>query len=135
MRGYLLDTNHVSHAIRAVSPLRDRLRQVRRQGFRLLTCWEVLCELQEGIVFTANPEQARRSLRILLNDFRIWPLNENLVEQYGWGAKTAGERGRGLSMTDMILASFAIRNDITVPTTDRDFDAFPEVRTENWLMQ
>src|SRR3954469_4293727 len=114
MRGYLLDTNHVSHAIRAVSLLRDRLRQVRRQGFRLLTCWEVLCELQEGIVFTANPEQVRRSLRILLKYVRIWPLDENVVEQYVLVAKTATQRGRALSMTDMILTSFAIRNDITV---------------------
>jgi predicted nucleic acid-binding protein len=135
MRAYLLDTNHVSHAIRVVSPIRDRLRRARRQGFRLLTCWEVLCELQEGIVFAADPARLRRSLRILLKDVRIWPLDESLVEQYGWIAKTAVERGRALSMTDMILASFAVRNQVKLLTTDRDFEAFPEVATENWVAE
>jgi len=60
-------------------------------------------------------------------------LDESLIEQYGSVAKTAKQRGRALSMTDMILASFAIRDNITVLTTDRDFEAFPEVKTENWL--
>jgi hypothetical protein len=41
MRGYLLDTSHLSHAIRVISPLRERLRQAHRQGFRLITCWPV----------------------------------------------------------------------------------------------
>jgi hypothetical protein len=57
MRGYLLDTNYLSHAIRVVSPIRERLRQAHRQGSRLITCWPVLCEFQEGIVFTADPGQ------------------------------------------------------------------------------
>jgi len=57
MRGNLLDTNHLRQAIGVVSPLRERLRQAHRQGSRRITCWPVLCELQEGIVFTADPGQ------------------------------------------------------------------------------
>ncbi len=96
MRGYLLDTNHLSHAIRAVSPLRERLRQAQRQGFRLATCWSVLCELEEGIVYLTDAGQYRRTLNALMNDLRIWPLDWNLVEQYGLCAKLARQRGRML---------------------------------------
>ncbi|MFO0964571.1 MAG: type II toxin-antitoxin system VapC family toxin [Gemmataceae bacterium] len=128
----MLDTNHLSRAIRVVSPLRDRLRQTHRQGFRLVTCWPVLCELEEGTVFTANPAQYRRALTAMMTHIRVWPKDWRLVEQYGVIAKLAEERGRVLSRTDMILAAFARRENIALLSADRDFEAFPEINTENW---
>lgn len=133
MRGFLLDTNHLSAAIRTVSPLRDRLRQVRRQGSRLATCWPVLCELEEGIVFTADPGQYRRTLKTVMKEMRVWSMDWRLVEQYGSIAKLAKERGRVLSATDLILSAFALREKISLLTSDNDFDAFPEIDTENWI--
>jgi predicted nucleic acid-binding protein len=32
-----------------------------------------------------------------------------------------------------MLAALARQMDVTLATTDRDFDALPDVRTENWL--
>src|SRR5947199_1429714 len=107
MRAYLLDTNHLSHAIRVVSPLREQLRQVHRQGYRLVTCWPALCELQEGIVFTADPRQYGRTLESLMKEVRIWPIDWKIVQQYGTCAKLARERGRVLSTTALILAAFS----------------------------
>ena len=135
MRGYLLDTNHLSHAIRSVSTLRARLRQAHRQGFRLVTCWPVLCELEEGIVFTADPAQYQRTLKTVMKEVRIWSLDWPLVERYGAVAKLAKERGRVLSTTDMILTGFAWNENITLLTTDNDFKAFPEIKTENWIVE
>lgn len=132
MRGYLLDTNHLSAPIRVVSPLRDHLRQAHRQGFRMATCWPALCELEEGIVFTADPAHYRRTLKSVMKEVRVWSMDWRLVEQYGTLAKFAKERGRALSLTDMILAAFAWRENVTLLTTDKDFDAFPEIKTENW---
>lgn len=133
MRGYLLDTNHLSAAIRVVSPLRDRLRQAHRHGFRLVTCWPVLCELEEGIIFTADPARYRRTLKSVMKEVRMWSLDWRLVEQYGTAAKLAKERGRVLSTTDLILAAFARRENITLLTADKDFGAFPEVQCEDWI--
>lgn len=133
MRAYLLDTNHMSVAIRVISPLRERLRQAHRQGFRLATCWPVLCELEAGIVCTADPPEYRRTLRTLLNEVRIWPLDWNLVASYGPVANLARERGRALSTTDLILAAFAHNENAVLLTSDNDFAAFPEIRTENWI--
>jgi predicted nucleic acid-binding protein len=133
MRGYLLDTNHLSRALGVVSPLRDRLRLVHRQGFRLATCWPALCELQEGIVFTADPARYRRTLEAVLKEVRIWPMNWGVVEHHGEFAKLAKKRGRALSTTDMILAAFAWKDNAVLLTTDRDFEAFPEIKTENWV--
>jgi predicted nucleic acid-binding protein len=133
MRGYLLDTNHLSYALRVVTPLRDRLRQAHRQGFRLVTCWPALCELQEGIVFTADPGHYGRALKAVLKEMRVWPMDWGLVEQYGVCAKLARQRGRVLSTVDLILAAFAWKENVVLLTSDRDFEAFPEIKTENWI--
>ena len=133
MRGYLLDTNHLSGAIRVVSSLRDRLRQKHRQGLRLITCWPVLCELEEGIVFTADPDHYRRTLKAVMKEVRIWPMDWRLVDQYGLCAKLARQRGRVLSTVDLILAAFAWNENLVLLTADKDYEAFPEIKTDNWL--
>ena len=135
MRGYLLDTNHLSYALRVVSPVRDRLRQAHRQGFRLATCWPVLCELQEGIVFTADPAHYTRTLNAVMKETRIWPMDWGLVEHFGSCAKLARRRGRVLSTVDLILAAFAWKESVVLLTADKDFETFPEIKTENWLAE
>jgi predicted nucleic acid-binding protein len=121
----------LGNAIRVVSPLRDRLREAHRQGFRLVTCWPVLCELQEGIVFTADPAHYERTPKALMKEVRIWPMEWKLVAKYGSCARLARERGRVLSTTDLILAAFAWKESVVLLTTDRDFEGFPEIKTDN----
>src|SRR5258708_5117850 len=75
MAGYLLDTNHLSDAIRKTSVVRDRLRDAHRRGHRFATCWPVLCELEAGVCQTARPEAYRRTLHGLLKEIRIWPID------------------------------------------------------------
>ena len=135
MKGYLLDTNHLSYAIRPVSPLRDRMRQAHRSGFRLITCWPVLCELQEGIVFTADPAHYERTLKAVTNEICIWTMDWALVEHYGSFTKIARKRARALSTTDMILVPVARKESAILLTADKDFEAFPEIKTENWITE
>jgi predicted nucleic acid-binding protein len=42
-------------------------------------------------------------------------------------------QGRVLSQVDMILAAMARFGNLRILTTDRDFEAPPDIRTENWL--
>jgi tRNA(fMet)-specific endonuclease VapC len=133
MTRYLLDTNHLSAAIRVISPLRDELRQAHRKGHRFYTCWPVLCELEDGIVQTADPKRYRRTLAALMKEIRIYPSDWKLVRRYGEIAHSLRQRGRALAPADITLAALAIDKRATVLTTDQDFDALREVRTENWL--
>jgi predicted nucleic acid-binding protein len=83
MKRYLLDTNHLSDAIGKVSPLRDRIRQMRRQGFKFGTCWPAIFELEMGMAQTRDPAACRRNLRILLKEVRIRPLDWDLMQVFG----------------------------------------------------
>ena len=133
MTRYLLDTNHLGAAIRAVSPVRERIQQLVRQGDRFGTCVPVLCELEVGLQQLADLEAARRRLTTLLKVVRIWPLEADLAESYGRIWLELRAAGRALSQVDIMLSAFARQMKLTLLTSDRDFEALPDLTTENWL--
>ena len=133
MTRFLLDTNHMSEAIRSVSRVRDRIQQAGRGGSRFATCWPVLCELEEGIIQTADPSRYRRKLRTILADVRIWPMDWPLIRRFAELSQSLKSRGRALSHVDVVLASMAWNEEAILLTSDADFLAIPELRIENWL--
>jgi tRNA(fMet)-specific endonuclease VapC len=47
---------------------------------------------------------------------------------------TLRRRGRQLATVDSLIAVIALRYDLTLLTTDGDFQAIPGLRLENWLL-
>ncbi len=133
MAGYLLDTNHLSEAIRSVTSLRDRIRAARRTGLRFGTSWSALCELEVGIVQLRDAAAYWRTLAIVLKDVRIWPIDWNIVRRFGQYASELSSTGKILSHVNTVLAAMAAEFDVTLLTTDRDFEVIPRIRTENWV--
>jgi tRNA(fMet)-specific endonuclease VapC len=133
MAGYLLDTNHLSAAIRRLSPLRERIRNEIRQGIRFGTSMPVICELEAGIQQTKRPAACRATLDRLLQEVRIWPVDREIAHLFGEIYVELRRSGRAMSHVDIVLAALARSMDLTILTTDRDFEALPDIRTENWL--
>ena len=123
MAGFLLDTNHLGEALRPVSRVRDRIGQLHVLGVRVATCVPVLCELEAGFPSGKRGDAFRRALRRLLGRAPI----------YGEIFKELRGRGAVLSQVGMLLAALASQMNVTLATTDGDFKALPDVRTENWL--
>jgi tRNA(fMet)-specific endonuclease VapC len=133
MAGFLLDTNHVSEAIRPPSRVRERIDQARRTGLRVGTCVPVLCELEAALATSVRRASHRRTLDHLLTRVRIWPIDRPVARIYGEVYQDLRTRGRVLSQVDIMVAALARVMDLTLLTTDRDFEALPDVRVENWL--
>jgi tRNA(fMet)-specific endonuclease VapC len=133
MSWYLLDTNHLSEVIRPVSLLRERLRRGRRDGHVFGLCVPVLCELEAGIVQTADPADYRRRLRRSMSLFRLWPLDSAVARIYGDFFIALRRRGRALSQVDIMEAALCRHMNLILLSTDADFDALPGIRRENWL--
>jgi tRNA(fMet)-specific endonuclease VapC len=133
MAGFLLDTNHLSEALRPVSRVRDRIGQLQIVGVRVGTCVPVLCELQAGLPPGERGEKYRRALQRLLGRVRVWPLDGEAARIYGEIYQDLRARGRILSQVDIMLAALAKQMSPTLASTDRDFEALPELPTENWL--
>jgi tRNA(fMet)-specific endonuclease VapC len=133
MTRYLLDTNHLGEALNRVSVVRDRVQQLHRQGESFATCGPVLCELLVGVTRRADGIQTRRRLDHLLKLVRVWPVDLAIAERYSLAYHELRKAGRALSQVDIMLAALARHHDATLLTTDKDFAALTDVRTDNWL--
>jgi tRNA(fMet)-specific endonuclease VapC len=133
MAGLLLDTNHVSEAIRPVSRVRERIDQAHRAGVRVGTCAPVLCELEAALVTSVRRASYYRTLDRLLTRVRVWPIDRTIARIYGELYQELRARGRVLSQVDIMVAALAQAMDLTLLTTDLDFKALPELHVENWL--
>jgi tRNA(fMet)-specific endonuclease VapC len=129
---YLLDTNHLGAAIAPISPVRDRILSEVRKGIRFGTCIAALCELEVGIRQTARPDACRRQRDRLLTQVRIWPVELDLIDCFGAIRDELRAKGRVLSHVDVVLAALARTMRLTILTTDRDFEALPDLVAENW---
>jgi tRNA(fMet)-specific endonuclease VapC len=99
-----------------------------------VTCHPVLCELHAGIQQTRNPAKTHAELNQLLKRVRVWPLELASCQIYGVVFNELARAGRVLSQVDMMLASLARQHSLTLLTTDLDFTALPDIRTENWTL-
>ena len=115
--------------------MRDQIFDAIRRGHRFGTCLPVLCELEAGIAQTSRPTATRRLLDSLLTEIRIWPFDRQDARRYGDLYLELARRGRVLSLVDVLVAVMARRLDATLRTTDRDFEAIPDVRFENWVVR
>ncbi|SRR5713101_968041 len=133
MPGYLLDTNHLSAALPPVSRIRDRIYQEHRRGIKFGVCIPVLSELEVGLQSLSRAGSLRRTLKRLLSKIRLWPQQLDDARLYGEIYLDLKQRGKSLSQADIFLAAMAKRMNLTLLTSDRDFEALPDIKTENWL--
>lgn len=133
MSGRLLDANHFGLAVRADSPVLERIKSELQRGLRIGTCVPVLCEIEVGACNVTDPAEYRRGMQRLLRHVRVWPLTETTAGLYGEIANDLRRRGRALSQIDIMLAVLCRELDLTLVTTDKDFVALPWLKTENWV--
>ncbi len=132
--GYLLDTNHIGHAVTPGSIVRQRITELRLAGSRVGTCVPVLCEIEAGLQQVRQAQLYRLNLDRLLRQVRVWPLDNQTAIEFGIIHNDLKRRGRVLSQVDMMLAALARQMKLTLVTTDQDFAALPDVFSENWVV-
>jgi predicted nucleic acid-binding protein len=90
--------------------------------------------LEAGIQQTSQPDATRRRLKILLQEVRLWAIDSVVAEVFGAVHIELRRAGRALSQIDRMLAALARHMNLTLLTTDQDFQALPDIPTENWLI-
>jgi predicted nucleic acid-binding protein len=131
--GYLLDTNHIGHAVTHGSIVRRKIVELRSRGVKVGTCVPVFCEIEAGIRQVSRPEAYHRNLELLLRQIRVWPIGLSTAAFYGAIHHELKRRGRVLSQVDMMVAALARQLSLKVATSDLDYAGVPGLFTEDWL--
>ncbi|HEU5330004.1 MAG TPA: type II toxin-antitoxin system VapC family toxin [Thermomicrobiales bacterium] len=133
MVAYLLDTNHASPLVTRGHPLRQLVRDRAAAGDTFAICVPVLTETLFGISLLP------RALQNRVEWTRFQPLLPCYSPDETDGAAAATlqlalrRQGRQLATVDALIAAVALRYDLTLLTTDRDFLPIPTLALENWL--
>jgi tRNA(fMet)-specific endonuclease VapC len=146
---FLLDTNHCSYAILCNIQVLERLANL---GDELIaTCTIVKGEL---IDMAARSQQRQANLALIqrfLVGLYIYPIDETTAEIYGnlkaavfdrYAPKDKAQRRRtnvtqlGIGENDLWIAAVALQHQLTLVTTDQDFQRIQAVQPfdlESWL--
>jgi predicted nucleic acid-binding protein len=93
----------------------------------------VLCEVDAGLAVKIEHERCWTLMRRAASFVRIWPLEPTIAQVFGDLFVELKMKGRVLSHVDLSLAALAKLQKLVLLTTDRDFEAMPDLARENWL--
>jgi len=145
----LLDTNHCSYAILGNTQILDRLASLGDEP--IATCSIVKGEL---IDMAARSQQRQANLALIqrfLLGLYIYPIDETTAEIYGnlkaavfnrYAPRDKAQRRRtnisqlGIGENDLWIAAIAIQHQLTLVTSDQDFQRIQAVQAfdlESWL--
>jgi predicted nucleic acid-binding protein len=63
----------------------------------------------------------------------MWPIDLAIADRYAEVYHGLRKAGRALSQADILRAALALHVNAILLTTDQDFQALPDLQTENWL--
>lgn len=133
MARYLLDANHLSPLVTLTHPLRQRiLGQLHAQDIFSVPA-PALSEMLFGIQLLPRREQNLREWNHLSPLFSFYGIERVDAEKAARLRVELRGIGRQLEALDAFIAVIAIRFDLILLTTDRDFDPIPGLQRENWL--
>ena len=133
MAGYLVDTNHLGRLIDPRHPLRARFQAALGQGDQFYIVLPIVTETVAG--FSILPRAARNwaEWQVLRPSFSLLPLEETDAVDAARLQVALRRRGRQLGTVDALIATAALRHDLTLLTTDGDFAHLPTLRLESWV--
>jgi tRNA(fMet)-specific endonuclease VapC len=132
MTDYLLDTNHLSPLITIEHPLRTKVLKHLQQGDTFAIPTLVLGEFLFGIGMLPRVNQNLSEWERIKQDFIYYVIDETDAIQSAKLRLTLRKQGWQLGLADSLIAVIALRNKLTLLTMDKDFQAVPQLKIENW---
>lgn len=133
MADYLLDTNHASPLVTLSHPLRERILQRLEARDNFAICVPVITETLFGIGVLPRAQQNQAEWERLKPLLPCYIPDETDAEFAAELQISLRSRGWQLETVDALIATVALRYDLTLLTTDKDFQRVPKLQQENWL--
>lgn len=133
MTAYLLDTNHVSPLVTLHHPLRWRVLTVLEAGDSFAINVLILAETLYGISIVPRSVQNRVVWAQLQPQFDCYLFDADDVVSAVDLQVSLRKKGHQLATIDALIAVTALRYDLTLLTSDGDFQGVPDLLLECWL--
>lgn len=134
MTTYLLDTNHTSPLVTLGHPLRERILQSVQNGHTFGVTIPSLTGMLYGIGLLPRAQQNLAEWARLRPHFTCHIPDEFDAEQAAQLQISLRRRGWQLETVDALIATVALRYDLVLLTTDKDFSVMAQLKQENWLI-
>jgi len=113
--------------------LRMRVLQRLDQRNTFAVCVPVVTETLFGIGTLPRATQNRAEWKRLRLDFTCYIPDEGDAEAAADLQISLRQKGKQVKTIDAVIAIIALRYDLILLTTDRDFQAAPNLTQENWM--
>lgn len=129
---YLLDTNAwIVYLKGRQTNIRARLEGTPRN--QITTCSVVWAELLHGARKYENPADRRERVEKVLSPLESFDFDLTAARHYATARDTLEKEGRSIGLNDLLIASIALANDLTVVTNNADeFNRVPGLIVEDW---
>ena len=133
MTNYLMDTNHLSPLVTLGHPLRQRFFLNQQAGHTFALAVPSLTETLLGISLIPRSKQNLAEWQRLMPGLTVYDLDRTDAERAAQLQLQLRSRGWQLGTVDALIAAVALRHNLTLLTTDKDFTPIPTLKQENWL--
>ena len=130
MTRYLLDTNIVSHLLRAHPVVNSRVMEVSMSS--LCVSAITVAELYFGVAKHANAKRLEAAVSELLLRVDSLPWDNAAAAKYGTVRAEMERNGKVLAPLDMLIAAHALSVAAVLVTNDRAFAQVPSLQIEDW---
>lgn len=130
---YLLDTNHASPLVTIGHPLRSIILASLNKGDTFGLCVPVIVETKFGIGVLPRARENLEEWQQLRTRLPVYASDAIDAEMAVDLQLALRKSGWQLASFDALIAAIALRHDLTLLTSDRDFQAVEGLRIENWL--
>ena len=131
MKCYLLDTNIVSHIVRNESRVIQKLFSLPTSAIYISVI--TYAEIQYGLQKRPGAKTLRNTINELLKRVEIIEWDQRAANVYGKLRAELEVLGKSIDSMDLLIASQAIANKMTLVSDDKVFVNIKVLKLENWL--
>ena len=130
MKHYMLDTNTVSHLIKAHPAVVQRVIAVPMAALCISAITEG--ELLFGLAKRPEAERLHLAVRQLLRRVDVLPWGGPIAQRYGRVRAELERRGKILAPLDLLIAAHALEVGAVLVTNDKAFGQVSDLTVEDW---
>ena len=132
MAHYLLDTNHASTLVTLHHKLRQKVLTAIAAGHDFSVTVPIITESVFGMSLLPRATANRQEWQKLRQEVTCFALDETDAITAADLQLDMRKKGIQLETVDALIATVALRYDLILLTSDKDFHAVPKLRYENW---